>query len=72
MRYEPESQPWRDKPVIVYNRQDETGTGFWDPLIGMLGSWCDEDDFCVVNEFKQILPTVEREMTKSAQTAGSC
>jgi uncharacterized protein (TIGR00730 family) len=58
------------KPVVVYNRRDESGTGFWDPLIAMLGTWCAGDDFTVVDEFDQILPAVERVMEGCASTAG--
>ncbi|MFZ9935486.1 MAG: LOG family protein [Luteolibacter sp.] len=55
------------KPVVVYNRRDESGTGFWDPLIGMLDAWCDEDDFTVVDGFEPILPAVKRMMERQTR-----
>jgi len=59
------------KPVVVYNRRDESGGGFWDPLIDMLGSWCGNGDFTVVEEFDRLLPTVES-MIESSRAAGTC
>jgi uncharacterized protein (TIGR00730 family) len=47
------------KPVVVYNRHDETGAGFWDPLIGLLQTWCHNGEFTVVEQFDRLLPTVE-------------
>lgn len=54
-----------DKPVIVYNRRDAAGRAFWDPLIGMLGSWCHEGDFSVVEHLDALLPEVDRQLERS-------
>ncbi len=29
----------KGKPVIIFNRLDEEGRGFWDPLITLLGNY---------------------------------
>jgi uncharacterized protein (TIGR00730 family) len=53
------------KPVVVYNRRDENGVGFWDPLIRLLETWCRGDEFTVVEQFDRLLPTLESLMEKS-------
>ena len=47
------------KPVVVYNRIDETGGAFWAPMIRLLETWCQDGEFTVVEEFERLLPTVE-------------
>jgi uncharacterized protein (TIGR00730 family) len=49
-----------NKPVIVFNRKDSQGQSFWTPLIEMLGSWCYDGEFIVVNELEQLIPTVQK------------
>ena len=50
------------KPVIVYNRRDAAGRPFWDPLIKLLGTWCYDGEFQVVDHLDQLIPAVEREL----------
>lgn len=45
------------KPVIVFNRKDANGVSFWAPLIEMLKPWCTNDEFVVVDELADIIPT---------------
>jgi uncharacterized protein (TIGR00730 family) len=58
------------KPVVVYNRRDEHGVGFWDPLIGLLETWCHNGEFTVVGEFDRLLPTVESLLEQSRAASG--
>jgi uncharacterized protein (TIGR00730 family) len=51
------------KPVVVFNREDADGECFWDPLVEMLTPWCAPDEFVVVNDLAEIIPTVRRLMT---------
>ncbi|MGA0846159.1 MAG: LOG family protein [Luteolibacter sp.] len=71
MIFKHQGHPSGAKPVVVYNRRDDSGIGFWDPLIALLRNWCDEQEFTVVEEFEQILPTVERLMETRAQSAAA-
>ncbi len=50
-----------DKPVVVFDRLDSEGKRFWTPLIEMLGQWCYDGEFVVVQELDEIVPKV-REM----------
>jgi len=51
----------KDKPVIIFNRMDEThGIRFWDKLIQLLEPWCQDELFIVVDDLDAILPTVGR------------
>ena len=72
MIFKQQGHPSSDKPVVVYNRRDVSGDGFWEPLIRMLGSWCHDEDFTVVDQFDRLLPTVERMMESKRATAGTC
>jgi uncharacterized protein (TIGR00730 family) len=45
------------KPVIVFDRKDTNGVGFWGPLINMLSPWDCDGAFTVVEELDQIIPT---------------
>ena len=49
----------KDKPVIVYDRMDEGGQRFWTPLIELLGEWCNDGEFVVVEELGEIIPAVQ-------------
>lgn len=53
-----------EKPVILFNRKDSNGTRFWTPLIKLLGEWCYERQFVVVDELADIVPTVKRMLGK--------
>ncbi len=54
------------KPVVVYNRLDEAGNGFWTPLIKLLDQWCYDGEFVVVEEFENLLPTVQKLMNPAS------
>lgn len=47
-----------NKPVIVFDRMDSSGKRFWTPLIKLLGQWCYDEEFVVVDELEDIVPTV--------------
>jgi uncharacterized protein (TIGR00730 family) len=51
-----------NKPVVVFNRRDAAGVSFWAPLIKLLETWCYDGEFTVVEEFDQLIPTVETRM----------
>jgi uncharacterized protein (TIGR00730 family) len=46
------------KPVIIFNRKDAQGQSFWTPLIEMLGAWCYDEEFVVVDELNDLIPTI--------------
>lgn len=50
------------KPVIVFNRKDASGRSFWTPLIEMLGTWCYDGEFVVVEELADLIPAVREHM----------
>jgi uncharacterized protein (TIGR00730 family) len=52
----------RNKPVVIFNRRDETGNGFWDPLISLLDGLCKPGDFEVANTLEEIVPAVTRHL----------
>ncbi len=47
------------KPVVIFNRVDAGGLAFWTPLIEMLGTWCYDGEFVVVDQLEQLVPTVK-------------
>lgn len=55
----------KGKPVIIFNRKDANGVSFWDPLIKMLGNWCYDGEFTVVDALDEIVPTARRMMPSS-------
>lgn len=57
------------KPVIVFNRKDANGVSFWDPLIAMLGPWCTDNEFVVVDDLGDIIPTARRLMSGGERVA---
>ncbi len=48
------------KPVVVFNRRDADGNGFWDPLIVLMRTWCFNGEFVVVEELALLIPTLKR------------
>jgi uncharacterized protein (TIGR00730 family) len=48
------------KPVVIFNRVDANGLPFWTPLIELLGTWCYDGEFIVVDELEQLIPAVKR------------
>ncbi len=49
-----------NKPVIIFNRKDAQGQSFWSPLITMLGKWCYNGEFIVVDHLEQLIPMVQK------------
>lgn len=47
------------KPVVIFDRVDAKGVSFWTPLIELLTTWCFDGEFLVVNELKQLVPTIK-------------
>jgi predicted Rossmann-fold nucleotide-binding protein len=59
MIFRQQGNPLMDgKPVVIFNRRNAAGIGFWDPLIDLLDGLCRPGDFVVVNELKEIVPTI--------------
>ncbi len=58
-----------NKPVVVYNRTDESGRRFWDPLIKLLETWCFDGEFTVVDQLDKLLPEVADRLDQSRQAA---
>ena len=52
------------KPVVVFNRKDDQGRHFWAPLIKLLGDWCYDGEFIVVEELSEIIPTIKKAISK--------
>jgi uncharacterized protein (TIGR00730 family) len=50
------------KPVVIYNRKDAEGKFFWDPLIELLGTWCYDGEFVVVEALDDLIPTLQNLM----------
>lgn len=50
------------KPIVLFNRQDLAGVGFWDPLIVLLRGVCQPGDFSVATTLDEILPALRMEM----------
>ncbi|MGJ8696196.1 MAG: LOG family protein [Verrucomicrobiaceae bacterium] len=42
------------KQVIIFNRKDESGSGFWEPLIPLLELLCEPDEFVVAESLEEI------------------
>jgi uncharacterized protein (TIGR00730 family) len=53
------------KPVVIFNRKDVEGRNFWTPLIEMLGTWCYDGEFVVVEELNDLIPAVQKLMVGS-------
>lgn len=46
------------KPVVVFNREERPGVGFWDKLLGLLHDMHGPERFTLVNRLEDIVPTV--------------
>ena len=57
------------KPVVIFNRKDANGKSFWAPLINLLGTWCYDAEFAVVNELNELIPTVRKLMVAPKKAA---
>ena len=58
------------KPIVLFNRANEAGVRFWDPLIALLEAFCDPGDFDVAEELDEIIPTL-REGLADARSASA-
>ena len=58
----------QDKPVIVFNRKDAEGRRFWTPLVELLGDWCYDGEFVVVDELSEIIPIIEKTVGSSSES----
>jgi len=47
------------KPVVIFNRADGSGHGFWDPMIELLDSLTQPGSFQVAGSFDELLPMVK-------------
>lgn len=56
----------KDKPVVIYNRQNRAGIGFWDPLIDLLDGVCEPGEFVVATELADILPAIQSRLPEVA------
>jgi len=56
------------KPVVLFNRRNPAGIGFWDPLIDLLDGLCRPGEFLVVNELEEIVPTLVSRMPQPHRT----
>ena len=62
-----------DKPVIIFNRKDTVGRHFWTPLITLLGEWCYDGEFIVIEELDEILPAIRQALEeKGLRADGQC
>ena len=48
------------KPIIIFNREHETGVRFWDALIELLRGICNTDDFVVAKSLDEIESTLDQ------------
>ncbi len=56
----------KNKPVVVFNRKNVAGVGFWDPLIDLLDGLCEPGEFIVANALEDIIPAVTRHLVEPA------
>jgi len=47
------------KPVVIFNRQNYAGLGFWDPMIDLLSDMCSTGEFVVAKRMEDILPVIK-------------
>lgn len=52
----------KGKPVVIFNRLDEGGDRFWEPLVALLGHYCDPDQYVIVNELEDIVPAIQKRL----------
>lgn len=57
------------KPVVIFNRKDARGESFWNPLIEMLGTWCYDREFSVVDELHELIPAIQSERKRAGLVA---
>jgi len=54
-----------NKPVVIFNRKNQVGIPFWDPLIDLLSDLCEPGDFVVAHHLDDILPAIQPGMSKA-------
>ena len=54
----------KGKPVIIFNRLDISGLRFWEPLVALLGKYCNPDHYTIVNELEDIVPAIKSRLKK--------
>jgi uncharacterized protein (TIGR00730 family) len=52
----------KNKPVVIFNRRDPEGNGFWDTLIELMEDHCEAEDFAVANTLEELIPAVTRNL----------
>ncbi|MDB6080448.1 MAG: hypothetical protein JWO82_4195 [Akkermansiaceae bacterium] len=57
------------KPVVIFNRTDEEGHGFWDPMIALLSAMTSPGSFVVAQTFDELLPAVKAGLRSAAPAA---
>jgi len=65
MIFKHQKHPLMDgKPVVIFNRQNHAGLGFWDPLIDLLSGLCEPGEFVVARQLDDILPAIRSGIAK--------
>ena len=49
----------KGNPVIIFNRLDDSGDRFWEPLVELLANYCQPDQYTIVNELEEIVPAIK-------------
>ena len=45
----------KGKKVVIFNRPDENGVGFWDALLPLLESVCESKDYEVATSLDEVM-----------------
>ena len=53
----------KDKPVVLYNRVNDEGVAFWDPLVEILTEQGVDHLVTAVSDMNEILPTIDKNMS---------
>lgn len=49
------SELMKGKKVVIFNRPDESGSGFWDALLPLLASLCNPEDYEVATSLDEVM-----------------
>jgi len=52
------------KPVVIFNRRNEEGIGFWEPLITLMETMCPPGSFAIVDQLGAIVPSIVEKFEK--------
>ena len=53
----------KNKPVVIFNRLDESGERFWEPLVELSSpKYCNPDHYTIVNELEEIIPAIQTKL----------